>query len=51
MLPHPVPSAEGTPFEGSQWKGFISDLEQNAAGDKPVSCQHFKHELISESMV
>jgi hypothetical protein len=39
MLPHPVPSAEGTPFGGSLWKDFMDDLEKNAAGDKPVRTQ------------
>jgi hypothetical protein len=41
MLPHPVPSAEGTPFGSPLWVEFMSFLSQDAAGDKPVSLSNY----------
>jgi hypothetical protein len=41
MLPHPLPSAEGTPFGSALWVELMASLEKDAAGDKPVSYQYF----------
>jgi hypothetical protein len=51
MLPHPVPSAEGTPFDSDLWKAWMEALEKDAAGDKPVSYQIWTGTDEVESMV